>query len=107
MGHMVAMRDTSASVEQLAIAAEQARAASDRDSLAKQVGLLTEALKSTAVDVTKILSQEVSDTAWDAYLKGDRGIFARRAVKLVESGEAKEILRLYQSDDGLDRKSVV
>src|SRR3546814_9718011 len=100
MRQMITIMDTSASVEQRAIEAEQAIAASDRDSLAKQVGLLTEALKSTAIDVTKILSQEVSDTAWDAYLKGDRGIFARRAVKLVESGEAKEILRLYQSDDG-------
>src|SRR3546814_3115195 len=100
MRQMITIMDTSASVEQRAIEAEQAIAASDRESLAKQVGLLNEALKSTAIDVTKILSQEVSDTAWDAYLKGDRGIFARRAVKLVESGEAKEILRLYQDDDG-------
>src|SRR3546814_16307160 len=92
--------DPSANVEQRAIEAEQAIAACDRDSLAKQVGLLTEALKSTAIDVTKILSQEVSDLAWGAYLKGDRGVFARRTVKLVENSEAREILRLYQTDDG-------
>src|SRR3546814_14729502 len=92
--------DPSANVEQRAIEAEQAIAACDRDSLAKQVGLLTEALKSTAIDVTKILSQEVSDLAWGAYLKGDRGVFARRTVKLVENSEAREILRLYQNDDG-------
>lgn len=100
MRQLITIMDTSASVEQRAVEAEQAIAASDRDSLAKQVGLLTEALKSTAIDVTKILSSEVSDTAWDAYLKGDRGVFARRAVKLVENSEAKEILRLYQNDDG-------
>ena len=100
MRQLITIMDTSASVEQRVAEAEQAIAASDRDSLAKQVGLLTEALKSTAIDVTKILSTEVSDTAWDAYLKGDRGVFARRAVKLIENGEAKEILRLYQSDDG-------
>src|SRR3546814_16446511 len=76
------LRSTSACVEQRVSEAEQAIAASDRDSLAKQVGLLTEALESTAIDVTKGLSSEVSDTAWDAYLKGDRGVFARRAVKL-------------------------
>jgi len=99
MRQLITIMDTSASVEQRALEAEQAIAASDRDSLAKQVGVLTEALKSTAIDVTKILSSEVSDTAWDAYLKGDRGVFARRAVKLVENGEAKEILRLYQNDD--------
>lgn len=100
MRQLITIMDTSASVEQRVAEAEQAIAASDRDSLAKQVGLLTEALKSTAIDVTKILSSEVSDTAWDAYLKGDRGVFARRAVKLIENGEAKEILRLYQNDDG-------
>ena len=100
MRQLITIMDTSASVEQRALEAEQAIAASDRDSLAKQVGVLTEALKSTAIDVTKILSSEVSDTAWDAYLKGDRGVFARRAVKLIENSEAKEILRLYQNDDG-------
>ncbi|MBL0767481.1 hypothetical protein JI743_01525 [Sphingopyxis sp. DHUNG17] len=92
--------DTSASVEQRAREADQALAATDHDTLAKQAGLLTEALKSTAIDITKILSSEVSDAAWDAYLKGDRGVFARRAVKLIEAGEAKEILRTYQNDDG-------
>lgn len=100
MRQLITIMDTSASVEQRVSEAEQAIAASDRDSLAKQVGLLTEALKSTAIDVTKILSSEVSDTAWDAYLKGDRGVFARRAVKLVDNSEAKEILRIYQADDG-------
>ncbi len=99
MRQLITIMDTSASVEQRALEAEQAIAASGRDSLAKQVGVLTEALKSTAIDVTKILSNEVSDTAWDAYLKGDRGVFARRAVKLIENSEAKEILRLYQADD--------
>lgn len=99
MRQLITIMDTSASVEQRVSEAEQAIAASDRDSLAKQVGVLTEALKSTAIDVTKILSSEVSDTAWDAYLKGDRGVFARRAVKLVDNSEAKEILRLYQADD--------
>ncbi|MBB6424563.1 hypothetical protein [Sphingopyxis sp. JAI128] len=99
MRQLITIMDTSASVEQRVSEAEQAIAASDRDSLAKQVGLLTEALKSTAIDVTKIMSSEVSDTAWDAYLKGDRGVFARRAVKLIENSEAKEILRLYQADD--------
>ncbi|MDZ3830930.1 MAG: hypothetical protein U0S50_03820 [Sphingopyxis sp.] len=99
MRQLITIMDTSANVEARVIEAEQAIAAVDRDSLAKQVGILTEALKSTAIDVTKILSSEVSDTAWDAYMKGDRGVFARRAVKLVENGEAREILRLYQNDD--------
>lgn len=99
MRQLITIMDTSANVEARAAEAEAAIASSDRDSLAKQVGLLTESLKSTAIDVTKILSSDVSDTAWDAYLKGDRGVFARRAVKLLENGEAREILRVYQNDD--------
>jgi hypothetical protein len=100
MRQLITIIDTSASVEQRVAEAEQAIAASDRDSLAKQVGILTEALKSSAIDITKVMSSEVSDAAWDAYLKGDRGIFARRAVKLLDNSETKEILRLYQNDDG-------
>jgi hypothetical protein len=100
MRQLITIMDTSASVEQRVAEAEQAIAASDRDSLAKQVGILTEALKSSAIDITKVMSSEVSDAAWDAYLKGDRGIFARRAVKLLDNSETKEILRLYQNDDG-------
>ena len=99
MQQVAVIMDRSATVEQRVLEAERAIAASDRDSLAKQVGVLTEGLKSTAIDVTKILSSEVSDAAWGAYLKGDRGVFARRAVKLVEGAEAREILRFYQEDD--------
>src|SRR3546814_11659104 len=50
MRQLITIMDTSASVEQRVSEAEQALAASDRDSLAKQVGLLTAALKSTAID---------------------------------------------------------
>lgn len=94
-----AIIEASETVEARTAEAQQAIAATDRDTLAKQVGLLTEALKSTAIDMTKILSNEVSDAAWEAYLRGDRGVFARRAVKLLDHGEAREILRLYQNDD--------
>src|SRR3546814_5413940 len=93
MRQLITIMDTSANVEQRAIEAEQAIAACDRDSLAKQVGLLTEALKSTAIDVTKILSQEVSDLAWGAYLKGDRGVFARRRSE-EHTSELQSLMRI-------------
>lgn len=67
-------------------------------SFSRRVALLIEALNSTAVDVSKVLSNEVSDTAWAAYLKGDRGVFTRRAVRLLDTGEAREILRAYDED---------
>ena len=98
MRQLITIMDASASVEQRLAEAETVIASSDRDTLAKQVVVLTDSLKSTAIDLTKILSLDVSDTAWDAYLKGDRGIFARRAVHLIDKSEAREILRRYQSD---------
>jgi hypothetical protein len=70
----------------------------DDDSFARQMVLLTESLNSTAIDVAKILSNEVTDTSWAAYLKGDRGVFTRRAVKLLDAGEAKAIATHYGDD---------
>ena len=65
----------------------------------RRMALITDSLNSNAIDISNALSTEVSDTAWDAYLKGDRGIFTRRAVRLVDSGEAREIAELYQHDE--------
>lgn len=70
----------------------------ERGGMSRRVALLIESLNSTAIDVTKILSNDVTDTAWSAYLKGDRGVFTRRAVRLLESGEAREIARHYDEE---------
>ena len=61
--------------------------------------LITEALNSNAIDIARVLDTDVTDTAWAAYLKGDRGIFTRRAVRLIDNGTAKDIAALYTSDD--------
>ncbi|MEL6877278.1 MAG: ATPase [Pseudomonadota bacterium] len=66
---------------------------------ARRMALITDSLNSSAIDITTALSTEVTDTAWEAYLKGDRGIFTRRAVRLIDNGEAREIANLYQSDE--------
>jgi hypothetical protein len=71
----------------------------DEDSFARQMVTLTESLNSTAIDVAKILSNEVTDVSWAAYLKGDRGVFTRRAVRLLDAGEAKAILTYYSDDN--------
>jgi hypothetical protein len=72
--------------------------AENEGGFARQVGLLIEALNSTAIDVGKLLAQEPSDTEWAAYLKGDRGIFTRRVVRLLESSEAKAVAERYGED---------
>lgn len=78
-------------------ARERAEEHTDND-FARRMALLTEALNSAAIDVDKILRAEVSDTAWSAYLRGDRGVFTRRAVRLIDNGEAKDIAAAYEND---------
>ncbi|MBY0621351.1 hypothetical protein [Sphingomonas ursincola] len=99
------LRDQLARVDDLAThlerrvadARELAEERTDND-FARRLALLTESLNSTAIDVDKILSAEVSDTAWSAYLRGDRGVFTRRAVRLIDNGEAKDIASAYEND---------
>jgi hypothetical protein len=87
--------------EALETRVEMARDKADevnRDNFGRRASLLVEALNSTAIDVAKILSNEVTDSAWAAYLKGDRGVFTRRAVRLLDAGESKAVLTYYESD---------
>ncbi|MFZ2998493.1 hypothetical protein [Sphingobium sp.] len=95
---LLTIADTSASVEQRIEEAERASETRDRDHFARRSALLIESLNSTAIDVTKILSNDVTDSAWSAYLKGDRGVFTRRAVKLLDAGESREIALHYDND---------
>ncbi len=92
------MRDQLAKVNELAgnlesrvaRAREQAEEQVNND-FARRVALITESLNSSAIDIAKAMSNEVTDTAWAAYLRGDRGIFTRRAVRLLDNQEAREI----------------
>jgi hypothetical protein len=70
----------------------------DDEGFARRIALLTESLNSASIDVAKILSNDVTDTAWAAYLKGDRGVFTRRAVRLLDTGEAKAVAAHYDDD---------
>lgn len=99
MRQLITIADSSAAIEARVAEASEALRRDDRDSLARQMAVASEALQSTAVDMTRILSTEVSDQAWEAYLKGDRSIFARRALRLLTSSEAKDVLARYQSDE--------
>ena len=95
---LLTMSETAAAIEDR-IAEDQAqRAEKDSESFSRRVSLLIESLNSTAIDVNKLLSNEVADSAWAAYLKGDRGVFTRRAVRLLDSGEAREIQRHYEEE---------
>jgi hypothetical protein len=70
------------------------------DDFARRVVTITDALQSASVDITTALDAEVSDTAWAAYLRGDRSIFTRRAARLLSGAEAKRVLALYEANPG-------
>ena len=100
------LRDQLAKVNELAGNLEQrvnrarelAEERVDND-FSRRMALITDSLNSNAIDIAKALSTDVTDTAWAAYLRGDRGIFTRRAVRLIDNGEAREIIDLYENDD--------
>ena len=80
---------------------ERSREAQMKDSgeeFARRVALLMDAMHSAAIDVQKILSDEIDDKAWNHYLKGNRGVFTRRAVRLLGGTESRAIVAPYESD---------
>lgn len=99
------LRDQLAKVNELAanlesrVAHARQRAEEQVDTdFSRRVALITESLNSNAIDIAKALSSDVTDTAWESYLRGDRGIFTRRAVRLIDNTEAREIADLFESD---------
>ena len=101
----VELRDQLAKVNELTsniesrVAHARARAEEQVDNdFSRRVALITESLNSNAIDIGKALSTEVTDTAWTSYLRGDRGIFTRRAVRLLDNTQAREIAELYDQE---------
>ena len=80
-------------------AAKEEAVRSDGAQFARRMAHIIDNLQSSAINVSKILDADVTDTAWGAYLRGERGIFTRQAVRLISRGEAREIARLYRDDD--------
>jgi hypothetical protein len=99
------LRDQLALVNELAgtlesrVAHARQRAEEQIDTdFSRRVALITESLNSNAIDIAKALSSDVTDTAWASYLRGDRGIFTRRAVRLIDNTQARDIADLFESD---------
>jgi len=95
---MLALADTTSRLEARIEEERVDRERADSDNFARRTTLLIEALNSASIDIAKAFSAEVTDSAWAAYLKGDRGVFTRRAVRLLDPGDTREIARLYDAD---------
>src|SRR3546814_19472299 len=98
---MLTIADTTASVEARIAEVNTQVEEQNKEEFSRRSALLIESLNSTAIDIAKLMSNEVTDTTWAAYLTGDRSVFARRAVRRLDSGEAKAILR--HSEEGPER----
>lgn len=98
MRQMLTIAETSTALEARIAEAKEDVEQADQSNFSRRIALLIESLNSTAIDVTKILSNDVTDVAWSSYLKGDRGVFTRRAVRLLDAGELREIQKHYDSE---------
>ncbi|GAA4719796.1 hypothetical protein H9L13_08720 [Sphingomonas lutea] len=70
----------------------------DSEAFARRVSLLIDSMHSAAIDVGKILADEIDDRAWDSYLKGNRGVFTARAARLMGGSETKALRAHYETD---------
>jgi archaellum component FlaC len=75
----------------------------DSEVFAKRVALLIDSMHSAAIDVGKIMADEIDDKAWSSYLKGNRGVFTSRAVRLIGGSETRAIRVHYESDSEFQR----
>lgn len=99
MRQLITIADSSAALEQRASEVHATIDLGARDTLARQMALLKDAMQSSAVDLARLLDADVADQAWEAYLKGDRSIFARRTLRLLGAAEAKVLLRRYEGEE--------
>ncbi len=104
---MLTIADTTAAIEARIAEANQRHEEAAKEDFARRSALLIESLNSLSIDISKVLSNEVPDMSWAAYLKGDRTVFTRRAVRLIDNSEVKTILRHYETEpefrDGVNR----
>jgi len=95
---MLSLGQSATALEQHIERQQAERREADSEEFARRVALLMDSMHSASIDVGKILSDEVDDKAWESYLKGNRGVFTRRAARLIGSSEARAIRAHYESD---------
>ncbi len=95
---MISIGQSATALEQHFIETNETQRLRDSESFARRVSLLIDSMHSASIDVGKILSDEVDDKAWSAYLKGDRGVFTRKAARLMGGAEARAIDAHYETD---------
>jgi uncharacterized phage infection (PIP) family protein YhgE len=95
---MLTLGQSTAALEQHIERTNKEQREKDSEAFARRVSLLIDSMHSAAIDVGKILSDEIDDKAWGSYLKGNRGVFTSRAVRLIGGSETRALRSHYESD---------
>ena len=97
--NQLAMVDDLAGNLEHRVAQARARAEEEVNSdFSRRMALIAESLNSSSIDISKAFDNEVTDAAWASYLRGDRGVFTRRAVRLLDKHEARAVAGMYEKD---------
>jgi DNA repair exonuclease SbcCD ATPase subunit len=73
--------------------------------LASAAALLTDRLAGAAIDLTQALGRPMDAGDWDKWRRGERGLFGRRALSLLEKRDASAIRDLARSEPDFDRSA--
>jgi hypothetical protein len=95
---MLNIGQSASALEQHIETTQEQQREKDSEAFARRVSLLIDSMHSAAIDVGKILADEIDDKSWESYLKGNRGVFTRRAVRLLGGSETKPLAMHYDSD---------
>jgi archaellum component FlaC len=95
---MLTLGQSAAALEQHVEETGKEQREKDSEVFARRVSLLIDSMHSAAIDVGKILSDEIDDKAWASYVKGNRGVFTRRAVRLLGNSETRAIAAHFEAD---------
>lgn len=98
MRQMIALTDSAAELEGRITSAARADHSQSRDFVTERSAQIIASLQDSAIDVSKWLSQDVSERDWAAYLSGDKSVFTRRAVRLLSSGDLRKLHAHYRDD---------
>lgn len=100
---MLSIGQSAAALEQHIERTDSERREQDSEAFSRRVTMLIDSMHSASIDVGKILSDEIDDKAWDNYLKGDRAVFTRRAVRLLGGTETRALRDHFDSDPEFQR----
>ncbi len=97
---MLALTGTIATVESRLTSAEDSQDTKLRADIAARSASLLASMDAAAIDIARLVGGDIDEAAWSKWLGGERGMFIRRAVRLVDADMARSISKLWQSDSG-------